>query len=304
MTNKTRQERIDNGTLVPNSFQHPNLYVDWLHYYLKAEEVVVLDKAIREILGWEENISERKARIALSIFQNGKVSRSSGKQLCMGCGLGLHTIRKALSALHRYGVLVKDGVPTQDGQMYRLQDKTELIDWEGLEQRRDKWDIANKKRTAAATDASLDARSLTSDVRGNVARNTPNQCLDQEQTTTPSVTHDVRATSDVTPPLTSDVNNETQRDLYSNDDKDDLTALWSPFLERLSIALDRGTFDTWLRGSRLVAATNGTWTVELQHRAAVEWVGNRLYPSRSFQRVLETHAPQVERIEFIAKEAA
>ena len=59
MNKKTRQERIENGTLVPNSFQHPNLYVDWLHYYLTPEEVVVLDKAVREILGWEENISDR-----------------------------------------------------------------------------------------------------------------------------------------------------------------------------------------------------------------------------------------------------
>ncbi|NIV32749.1 MAG: hypothetical protein GWN58_25875, partial [Anaerolineae bacterium] len=192
MAKKTRQERIENGTLVPNSFQHPNLYVDWLHYYLTPEEVVVLDKAVREILGWEENISDRKARIALSIFQHGKVSRKDPeRQLCLGCGLGLHAIRTALAALNKYGILIKEGEPTQEGQMWRLQDKAHEIDLEGLEKRREEWDEKNLKRTKRATRASLASRGVTSDVRGNVGRYPNRSGSDPEETTTPGVSSDV-----------------------------------------------------------------------------------------------------------------
>ena len=302
MADKTRTQRIENGTLVPNSFQHPNIYVDWMHYYLTPEEALVLSKAIREILGWEENISDRKARIALSIFVNGKTSTKDGRQLCLGCGLGIQAVRKCLATLHEYGILIKDGPPTQDGQMFRLQDEVHLIDWDGLEKRREAWDEANQQRTARATDASLAARGVTSDVRGNVARNPQGLGLDSDQTTTPSVTSDVRLTSDVTPEVTSDVNNETQRDLYSMS-KDDLSTLWSLFLDTLALTMTPQTFDTWLRGSRLIAAENGTWTVELYHPTAVDWVANRLYPSKSFQAVMRTHAPGVEEIEFVPKEA-
>lgn len=296
MAEKTRQERIENGTLVPNSFQHPNMYVDWLHFYLTPEEVVVLDKAIREILGWEEHISDRKARIALSVFVNGKVGVKSGKQLCLGCGLGLQATRKALAALNRYRILVKDGRPTQEGQMFRLQDKAHHIDWDGLEERRRKWDEANEKRTKSATKASLAARGLTSDAGGNVARYPNPLGSDPESTTTPDSALREEITSDVGTSITSDVNKETQKDLYSICDDKDL--LWEPILADLELQMTKATFDTWLSGSHLVATENGTWTVQVVSPYAVDWLNNRL--RKVVDGVMERHAPETE-IVFIAK---
>jgi len=85
-------------------------------------------------------------------------------------------------------------------------------------------------------------------------------------------------------------------------EKEELSSLWSPFLDALAGTMTKQTFDTWLRGSRLIDATNGTWIVQLPKPHAVEWVGKRLYPGRSFQGVMKSHAPDVQEIKFVAKE--
>lgn len=136
--------------LIPNTFQHPNAYIDWLAYYLTPEEEKVLNKAIREILGWHSRIEGRQARIALSIFEHGKISKETEEQLCLGCGLGIAAIRKALAALDKYKILVKVGIPTNDGQMYRIQDNYQQVDLEGLKTRRAEQDIKNADRTSKA----------------------------------------------------------------------------------------------------------------------------------------------------------
>ena len=155
--------------LVPNSFQHPNFLVDKLDYYLTPEESKVLSKAVREILGWRDKVVERKAPIALSVFVDGKFSYN-GERLCYGCGLGLQSVRNALTSLHKFGILIKVGQSTQDGQTYWLQDDESKIDWESLEARRAKRDEVNAKRTKKATEKSMTARGITSGVKGNVGR--------------------------------------------------------------------------------------------------------------------------------------
>jgi len=140
--------------LIPNTFQHPNDYIDWLSYYLTPQEEKVLTKAIREILGWQDKIVERRARISLSVFVKGKVNRH-GKQLCLGCGLGISAVRKALSALNEYNILCKVGDPTEDGQQYYLQENWDAIDHEGLKERKDGKKEQNRARTEAAREAVL-----------------------------------------------------------------------------------------------------------------------------------------------------
>lgn len=135
--------------IIPNSFQHPNMLVDQLSYYLTAEEEKVLNKALREILGWHNRIAERKAPISLSVFVDGKTDEN-GERLCLGCGLSINTVRAALDGLHKYRILVKLGRATQEGQVYWIQEDPDQIDWQGLAQRREKWDEVNKKRTRAA----------------------------------------------------------------------------------------------------------------------------------------------------------
>ena len=90
--------------------------------------------------------------------------------------------------------------------------------------------------------------------------------------------------------------------ILSPAEKEKLVSLWSPFLDALEGTMTRQTFDTWFRGSHLIDAENGTWTVDLRYPHAVEWVENRLYPSNSFQRLMRTHAPGVQEIKFVAKE--
>ena len=43
--------------IIPNSFQHPNFYTDVLDEYLTSDESKVMTHAIREILGWEPQVS-------------------------------------------------------------------------------------------------------------------------------------------------------------------------------------------------------------------------------------------------------
>jgi len=179
------------NTVIPNSFQHPNFYIDRLAYFLTPTENVVLTKAIREILGWHNKIEARKARIALSVFVDGKLSKETGEPLCYGCGISKGTVRKALQALDDFNILVKDGEPQNDGQMLRLIDDEHSIRWDELIKRRDRWAVARGEQTHAATLASLEARGVTLDVRGTVERYTG-------------------VTSNVTPGVTSNVTKETQ----------------------------------------------------------------------------------------------
>lgn len=136
-------------TIIPNSFQHPNVFVDELSYYLTAEEEKVLNKASREILGWHTKIESRKAAISLSVFVDGKKD-DQGNVLCLGCGLGTTAVRKALDALDKYRVLIKVGQATQAGQTYWLQDDIKQIDWDGLKARKEGKTEINKGRVQVA----------------------------------------------------------------------------------------------------------------------------------------------------------
>ena len=68
--------------LYPNTFQHPNIYIDKLAYFLTAEENTVLTKAVREILGWcndDIDPDHPQKRIARSVFIEGKFRRDMPK---------------------------------------------------------------------------------------------------------------------------------------------------------------------------------------------------------------------------------
>jgi hypothetical protein len=186
--------------LIPNSFQHPNILIDTLAYFLTPEENVVLAKAVREILGWHKRIELRKAPISLSVFIEGKFDKETGERLCYGCGLGIGSVRKALEKLDEFKILVKVGLPTQAGQTYWLQDDDTKIAWDKLKERRAEYDQKNQGKTQRATVASLESRGVTSDVRGNVRRNGG-------------------VTSHVTPGVTSDVNKETQEETQKETQK-------------------------------------------------------------------------------------
>lgn len=293
---KTREERIANGTIVPNSFQHPNIYEDWLAYYLTPEEHKVLGKAIREILGWEDKIADRRARIALSVFVDGK-TKYDGETLCLGCGLGLHAVRKALDGLDRYRILQKEGDATQDGQLFYLQQDTNRIDWDGLAARREEWDEANAAKTRKATQASLESRGITSDVGGNVTRYPKPQGVTSD--VTQGVASHVRGvvTSDVREGVTSDVNKETQIETQKeSQEKDSSFSGWGDALKMLESMMPAAAFNQWFRGST-ASRQNGVLTIQTRYQYADQGSADRLRPQVLRAMHLPEDDPLVVRFE-------
>ncbi len=79
---------------------------------------------------------------------------------------------------------------------------------------------------------------------------------------------------------------------------------WQAVLGELQLQMTRATFDTWLRGSRVIACEGDTLTVHVRHPYAVDWLQNRLLSTikRTLQRhvgpcaevVFTAHAPQPE----------
>ncbi|NIV33134.1 MAG: hypothetical protein GWN58_27900 [Anaerolineae bacterium] len=120
-------------TLIPNSFQVENLYVDELLCFLKPNEWLVLSVAIREIIGWHDTIADRRRRISLSTFIDGK----GGGRHSHGIWLGRAAVVRALQALNKYHILIKEGKGNHpNGQLFYLQEDADQIDWNGLEARR------------------------------------------------------------------------------------------------------------------------------------------------------------------------
>ncbi len=69
--------------------------------------------------------------------------------------------------------------------------------------------------------------------------------------------------------------------------------LWRAALGELQLQMTRATFDTWLRGSRVISCEGDIFTVYVRHAYAVAWLQNRLLPL--IRRTLRRHAgPDVE----------
>ena len=134
-----------NPTIIPNTFQHPNFYIDVLDEYLTPEESKVLTHAIREILGWRDSLQTRQKHIARDIFLNGRTV--NGKKVYGGVNLCKEAIERALDALHLFRILVKSGSPRDPrGQLYELTEDVSQIDIEGLQARKYGKKTANKTR--------------------------------------------------------------------------------------------------------------------------------------------------------------
>lgn len=76
---------------------------------------------------------------------------------------------------------------------------------------------------------------------------------------------------------------------------------WSSILEDLQLQMTRATYDTWLRGTRVVATEGDTWTVYVRHAYAMDWLNARLRPV--IDRTVARHAPGI-RVEFTATDPA
>jgi chromosomal replication initiator protein len=76
--------------------------------------------------------------------------------------------------------------------------------------------------------------------------------------------------------------------------------LWLAVLGELQLQMTRATFDTWLRGSRVIACEGATLTVYVRHAYAVDWLQNRLLPI--IKRTLQRHAGPDVSVVFTARE--
>ncbi len=74
--------------------------------------------------------------------------------------------------------------------------------------------------------------------------------------------------------------------------------LWQAVLGDLQLQMTRGTFDTWLRGSRVLSFEEGTFVVYVQHAYAADWLQNRLL--RVIERTLRRHAGPEAQVAFTA----
>lgn len=52
--------------------------------------------------------------------------------------------------------------------------------------------------------------------------------------------------------------------------------IWEKTLGELELQMTKATFDTWLRGSRVIAEDEHSMVVDLKHDYAVEWIDKRL----------------------------
>lgn len=185
MSNDTPNSTPSQHSLYPNTFQHPNLYIDRLAFFLTPQENTVLAKATREILGWQNNETHTK-RISLSVFVEGKFKRGAAKteenRLCYGCGLGREAVIKALDALDTFGILVKSGSPTNPkGEEYTLQFDAGKIDWEELERRKGKTKAKNVKRTRKARASLSDTTSTVKQTSTGLCDSTSNRSVAQTE---------------------------------------------------------------------------------------------------------------------------
>lgn len=148
------------STLLPNTFQCFNLYIDRALEHLTDSEVRILWYATRHILGWQDKIKKRHGHISLTMFEHGYTAES-GKHYG-GCGLGRGAIITACNSLVEFKFLARIGEPTEDGQEWEL--ITDDIQWAALEARTiDKTDRL-KAMTKKATQARKDKRASTSNV--------------------------------------------------------------------------------------------------------------------------------------------
>ena len=74
--------------------------------------------------------------------------------------------------------------------------------------------------------------------------------------------------------------------------------IWTRSLEELQLQMTRATFDTWLRGSKVVEASDGCLTVAVRHAHAVDWLQNRLLSV--IERTVARHADGEVKITFVA----
>lgn len=168
-------------SLVPNTFQTFNAYVDDAMHLLTDGELRCLIFATRHIMGWQDKIDRQTGCISLTMFEFGFTTKD-GRQF-HGCGLGRKAIVAATNSLVEFGFLERVGKAGRDGQEWKL--STSNIQWDELRQRHDEKSTKNKQQTTKAREVKFTGVSNnTSDVEhtsSGVSNNTMLRVVEHTQ---------------------------------------------------------------------------------------------------------------------------
>ncbi len=94
--------------------------------------------------------------------------------------------------------------------------------------------------------------------------------------------------------------NSGERDIQTTEDPlAEAQKQWQATLGELQLQMTRATFDTWLRGSRVIEHNGDRFTVYVRHAYAVDWLQNRLLPV--IQRTLRRRAGSGAEVVFTAR---
>lgn len=146
---------------IANTFQTPNAHVDEIMTLLTGDQYKVLSFATRHINGWHDRPEKYEGRIALSIFVDGFVTPEGTRY--GGCGLNRNTVIEILDQLVTFGLLVRVGEPTQDGQKWTL-GKSPNLELITSNEKTKKRTEANKRRAEKMNEARrLKRQAVSSD---------------------------------------------------------------------------------------------------------------------------------------------
>lgn len=78
-----------------------------------------------------------------------------------------------------------------------------------------------------------------------------------------------------------------------------LKQIWDAALGDIQLQMTRATFETWMKGTQLVARDHNVFTIATPSPYAVEWLENRLH--RTIEETLERHIGAPVELEFVVK---
>ncbi len=159
--------------------------------------------------------------------------------------------------------------------------------------------IRRKVGSHQGTGAPLYAYSLNQDYEVTVAATTESVAEESEHKTSTPKNGVAASPKNGVAATTETVETKRKEKAKGKENIDPFSSSWSPVLDSLKLQLTAATFDTWFRGSRLIAKENGLWTVQVESAYAVDWITNRL--QAPLKRSLKQQGLDVE-IQFVAKE--
>jgi len=263
------------STILMNSFQTPNHYVDTAMAMLTPEEYKCLSFATRHILGWQDKINKRRGFISLTMFERGYVS--SKGMVFGGTGLTRPTIIRATDELTRLRFLLKIGEPTNDGQEWELGEEP---DFDALEARYQSRKDARRGQTQKARESAQGGKADIPPAGG--LSNIPEvvKPTDQQE----SVAHTSGDKADILNQIHS---KDTLQSQSKNTEAISISSNakeWELAMTQLAIQLDRNTFGAWVKGTTYLREEEGAFVLQAPHKNAAVMLQHTLY--REVKRVL------------------